>query len=230
MQIFFVTDLVWRPMRVVFFLKGRLLVFLQTSFKLYRLNYTLMYVVSGIKNSLLKEILRSPCSPQNHSVQMLGLHGAPHHHHHGHTSSHGHGLNSPHNHPQNSPHGILSPMGYSPHGFASPQRFSPYASPHRYTSAQCSTPCYANLPLPLYHQLQNVHILHISITNLIYTYIFCILRITQKHNPRQSRAWIPNPLPGNFLKSSWEPVSPKPRDPLTDFIKPEPACPFLSWT
>ena len=175
MQIFFVTDLVWRPMRVVFFLKGRLLVFLQTSFKLYRLNYTLMYVVSGIKNSLLKEILRSPCSPQNHSVQMLGLHGAPHHHHHhGHTSSHGHGLNSPHNHPQNSPHGILSPMGYSPHGFASPQRFSPYASPHRYTSAQCSTPCYANLPLPLYHQLQNVHILHISITNLIYTYIFCI--------------------------------------------------------
>ena len=108
-------------------------------------------VVSGIKNSLLKEILRSPCSPQNHSVQMLGLHGAPHHHHYGHTSSHGHGLNSPHNHPQNSPHGILSPMGYSPH--ASPQRFSPFASPHRYTSAQCSTPCYANLPLHLYHQL-----------------------------------------------------------------------------
>ena len=136
MQIFFVTDLVWRPMRVVFFSERQTFGFpaniIQTiQVKLH--SHVCSNVVSGIKNSLLKEILRSPCSPQNHSVQMLGLHGAPHHHHHhGHTSSHGHGLNSPHNHPQNSPHGILSPMGYSPLGFASPQRFSPFASPLPY--------------------------------------------------------------------------------------------------
>ena len=197
MQIFFVTDLVWRPMRVVFFLKGRLLVFLQTSFKLYRLNYTLMYVVSGIKNSLLKEILRSPCSPQNHSVQMLGLHGAPHHHHYGHTSSHGHGLNSPHNHPQNSPHGILSPMGYSPLGFASPQRFSPYASPHRYTAAQCSTPCYANMLL----HLQNVHILHISNTNFIYIHIHILhFKNRTKTQPNKIQSLDPQPTPRKLFE------------------------------